>query len=41
MKGNKLDFHLAMEPGEAENLYRQLITRLGQLYDPAKIKGKF
>lgn len=42
LKGNKPDFHLAMQGDSAQQLYYKLLTQLGDKYDPGKIKdGKF
>lgn len=40
LKGNKPDFHLAMQGSEASNLYNRLLEKLGQQYTPDRIKGK-
>ncbi|PAV23782.1 d-tyrosyl-trna deacylase [Pyrrhoderma noxium] len=41
-KGNKPDFHRAMGGDQSRELYASLLTRLGSLYDPEKIKdGRF
>ncbi|KLO07340.1 hypothetical protein SCHPADRAFT_945377 [Schizopora paradoxa] len=41
-KGNKPDFHLAMGAENSKQMYSSLLSRLGELYDPDKIKdGKF
>lgn len=40
LKGNKPDFHLAMQGPDAVNLYGDLLKRLGRDYDADKIKGK-
>lgn len=39
LKGNKPDFHLAMQGPDASNLYIRLLEKLGQQYTPARIKG--
>ena len=39
LKGNKPDFHLAMQGAEAVNLYNGLLVKLGQQYQVDKIKG--
>ncbi|XP_053966836.1 D-aminoacyl-tRNA deacylase [Anastrepha ludens] len=42
LKGNKPDFHLAMQGDTAQNLYNNFLKRLGNDYTAAKIKdGKF
>lgn len=41
MKGNKPDFHLAMQGAEASNLYNLLLQKLGTDYSADKIKGDF
>ncbi|XP_065354414.1 D-aminoacyl-tRNA deacylase [Calliphora vicina] len=42
LKGNKPDFHLAMQGEQAQQLYQKFLKRLGQMYDDTKIKdGKF
>lgn len=41
LKGNKPDFHLAMQGQEAENLYNLLLSKLGEQYSKEKIKGEF
>ncbi|XP_013112848.1 D-aminoacyl-tRNA deacylase [Stomoxys calcitrans] len=42
LKGNKPDFHLAMQGEQAQQLYQTFLKRLGQTYDAEKIKdGKF
>ncbi|XP_037947582.1 D-aminoacyl-tRNA deacylase [Teleopsis dalmanni] len=42
LKGNKPDFHMAMQGESAQNLYSTFMQRLGKEYDPSKIKdGKF
>ncbi|XP_063708626.1 D-aminoacyl-tRNA deacylase [Culicoides brevitarsis] len=38
LKGNKPDFHLAMKGEEAKVLYDKLLTKLGESYEPSKIK---
>lgn len=40
LKGNKPDFHLAMQGSEAENLYKSLLQQLGEQYSTEKIKGE-
>lgn len=40
LKGNKPDFHLAMQGENAQQLYQKFLKRLGQTYDSTKIKGK-
>lgn len=40
LKGNKPDFHLAMQGPDASNLYNSLLHQLGTQYDADKIKGK-
>lgn len=39
LKGNKPDFHLAMQGAEASNLYNSLLQQLGNQYNAGKIKG--
>lgn len=39
LKGNKPDFHLAMQGDQAQQLYQSFLKRLGQAYDATKIKG--
>ena len=39
LKGNKPDFHCAMQGPEAENLYNCFLKKLGDDYEPNKIKG--
>lgn len=39
LKGNKPDFHLAMQGPEASTLYNQLLEKMGQQYTPDRIKG--
>lgn len=41
LKGNKPDFHLAMQGAEAANLYNSLLDQLKQQHSPDKIKGIF
>lgn len=42
LKGNKPDFHHAMQGDSAHQLYNKLLKLLGDKYDPNKIKdGKF
>ncbi|XP_023297683.2 D-aminoacyl-tRNA deacylase [Lucilia cuprina] len=42
LKGNKPDFHMAMQGEQAQQLYQKFLKRLGQMYDETKIKdGKF
>ncbi|XP_039967857.1 D-aminoacyl-tRNA deacylase isoform X2 [Bactrocera tryoni] len=42
LKGNKPDFHLAMQGDAAQKLYNSFLKRLGKDYDGAKVKdGKF
>lgn len=42
LKGNKPDFHLAMQGSDAENLYNFILSELGKKYEVDKIKdGKF
>lgn len=40
LKGNKPDFHLAMQGSEALNLYNLLLETLGSQYSADQIKGK-
>ena len=39
LKGNKPDFHLAMQGENAQQLYQKFLKRLEQTYDSTKIKG--
>lgn len=39
LKGNKPDFHLAMQGEQASNLYNSLLQQLGTQYASNKIKG--
>lgn len=39
LKGNKPDFHLAMQGPDASNLYNSLLKKLGEQYSEEKIKG--
>lgn len=39
LKGNKPDFHLAMQGEQAQQLYQKFLKRLGQMYEEDKIKG--
>lgn len=39
LKGNKPDFHLAMQGPAASNLYNSLLKKLGEQYSDEKIKG--
>lgn len=39
LKGNKPDFHLAMQGADASNLYNTLLKKLGEQYSEDKIKG--
>lgn len=41
LKGNKPDFHLAMQGPEASNLYNLLLQKLGTEYSADKINGDF
>ncbi|GAB0092714.1 D-aminoacyl-tRNA deacylase [Sergentomyia squamirostris] len=42
LKGNKPDFHLAMQGTDAQDLYNSFLKQLGAKYSPEKIKdGKF
>lgn len=41
LKGNKPDFHLAMQGAEASNLYNSLLAQLKKQHSGDKIKGKF
>lgn len=41
LKGNKPDFHLAMQGAEASNLYNLLLQKLGTDHSADKIKGDF
>lgn len=42
LKGNKLDFHYAMNPGAAQEFYNNFLETLRQKYKPNMIKdGKF
>ncbi|KAI9492873.1 D-tyrosyl-tRNA deacylase [Zychaea mexicana] len=38
IKGNKPDFHRAMKTDQAKAMYEKFLTKMGQAYDPAKIK---
>ncbi|KAG8987909.1 D-tyrosyl-tRNA(Tyr) deacylase [Tulasnella sp. JGI-2019a] len=41
-KGSKPDFHNAMASDSSKSMYSTLLDRLGELYDPSKIKdGRF
>lgn len=39
LKGNKPDFHLAMQGAEASELYNSLLEQLKSQYSAEKIKG--
>ena len=39
-KGNKSDFHQAMETDQAKEMYQKFLLKLGQAYNPSKIKDK-
>ena len=39
LKGNKPDFHHAMNPTAAESFYNQFLTALRAQYDEDKVKG--
>lgn len=39
LKGNKPDFHLAMQGPQATELYNLLLKQLGTQYNPDRIKG--
>lgn len=39
LKGNKPDFHLAMQGPDASHLYNSLLAKLGEQYSAEKIKG--
>lgn len=39
LKGNKPDFHLAMQGPDASHLYNSLLKKLGEQYSEDKIKG--
>lgn len=42
LKGNKPDFHLAMNPDDAIKLYDQFVADLRKMYKPERIQtGKF
>lgn len=42
LKGNKPDFHLAMQGDAAQELYLQLLIKLGSIYQADRVKdGKF
>lgn len=41
LKGNKPDFHLAMQGGDATVLYNLLLTKLAEQYRPDRIKGTY
>ncbi|KAI8143889.1 D-tyrosyl-tRNA deacylase [Fennellomyces sp. T-0311] len=38
VKGNKPDFHGAMKTEQAKAMYEKFLAKLGQAYDPSKIK---
>ncbi|KAJ8658963.1 D-tyrosyl-tRNA(Tyr) deacylase [Lichtheimia ornata] len=38
IKGNKPDFHRAMKTNDANALYQKFLTKMGDAYDPSKIK---
>ncbi|KAI9315146.1 D-tyrosyl-tRNA deacylase [Dichotomocladium elegans] len=38
VKGNKPDFHRAMKTDQAKEVYQQFLRKMGEAYDPAKIK---
>ncbi|KAG2219448.1 hypothetical protein INT45_002333 [Circinella minor] len=38
VKGNKPDFHQAMKTDQAKAMYENFLLKLGQAYDPVKIK---
>lgn len=40
LKGNKLDFHMAMPGNLAKQNYQYFLETLGKHYNPSKIKGK-
>lgn len=39
VKGNRLDFHLAMQGEQAHELYKTFISRLQNAYEASKVKG--
>ncbi len=41
LKGNKPDFHLAMDGEKSKPLYEELLLDLGKNYKPEKVKGGF
>ena len=41
MKGNKLDFHNAMDGEKSKLVYEDVLARLKNNYEPGKIKGIF
>ena len=41
LKGNKPDFHLAMDGEKSKPLYEELLLNLGKNYKPEKVKGGF
>ncbi|XP_033734264.1 D-aminoacyl-tRNA deacylase-like [Pecten maximus] len=38
LKGNKPDFHSAMPPEKSQEFYAEFIRKMGEAYDPTKIK---
>lgn len=38
LKGNKPDFHLAMQGTQAQEMYSGILKQLGEKYNPDKIK---
>ena len=40
LKGNKVDFHRSMGPGEAAEFYAQFVDRVRQAYESDKVFGK-
>ncbi len=40
MKGNKLDFHLAMGPDTSKTVYEKFLQMVRKEYQEAKIKGE-
>lgn len=39
LKGNKPDFHMAMQGEQAQTLYQSFLKRLASEYDQVKVKG--
>ena len=40
LKGNKLDFHNAMDGENSKTVYEDVLEKLRSAYEPSKIKGK-